>query len=88
MKKYLKQAKLFIFEELVKVVVKISENFTLIRLERVEKEGVVDFKFILRVNNTKLVKTDRLTLDLFVVKQKNKQYEKASRFSTIVSQKV
>lgn len=77
MKKYLEMAKLFIFEELVKVVLRISKNYTLIRLERVEKMGVVDFVFTIRPS-TEPIKENEPSLDFFVVRLNKKQNEKTN----------
>lgn len=53
MKKYLEELRLYIFGELVLLIFKISKNFRLIKFEKVERNGIIDYHFIVRIHSTK-----------------------------------
>jgi hypothetical protein len=52
MEKYLEQIRLFTFGILIDLIFKISKKFRLVRFEKVQNNGVIDFKFIIRASNT------------------------------------
>jgi len=57
MKKFKNSFRLWLFERLVRLLFKISQDFKLIKFERVENNGVIDYKAIMRVKSENDINT-------------------------------